>query len=73
MPGAVFVALWACYTWIRSRQLRLFLRELRPRIAASIEERDIAIHGLIAGMRQHAELRTLLDLFIAGAERRLKT
>lgn len=70
VPGAVFVALWGCFTWIRSRQLRLFARELRPRIAAAIEEREIDTHSLIAGMRQHGELRTLLDLFIAGVERR---
>ncbi|MFO1094480.1 MAG: hypothetical protein U0992_14425 [Planctomycetaceae bacterium] len=72
VPGVVFVALWGCYTWIRSRQLRLFMRELRPRIAVAIEDREIDTHALIAGMRQHVELRTLLDLFIAGAERREK-
>lgn len=70
VPGAAFLALWVCYSWIRARQLSLFLRVLRPRIAAAIEDRSIDAHALIAGMRQHVELRTLLDLFIAGAERR---
>jgi len=68
VPGAIFVALWVCYAWIRWRQMSLFRRNLQPRIAVSIEDRKIETHALIAGMRQHAELRTLLDLFIAGAE-----
>lgn len=71
VPGVLFLALWGCYTWIRARQLRLFVRDLRPRIAVAIENRGIETHALIAGMRQHVELRTLLDLFIAGAERRV--
>jgi len=70
VPGAVFIALWVCYSWIRRRQLQLFARELRPQILIAIEDRNIETHALIAGMRQHVELRTLLDLFIAGAERK---
>ena len=69
VPGAVFVALWTCYAWIRSRQLRFFARELRPRIESALADRHITWHSLIAGLRQHAELRTLLDLYIAGADR----
>ena len=70
VPGAVFLALWVCYGWIRMRQLKLFNRDLRPRIDAALVERQITRHSLIAGLRQHVELRTLLDLFIAGAEKR---
>jgi hypothetical protein len=68
-PGTIFAALWVCSSWIRSRQLRLFHSELRPRIAAALSERSIEMHALVAGMRQHAELRTLLDLYIAATER----
>lgn len=68
VPGAIFLALWVCYSWIRTRQLRLFTRELRPRIDAAIVDRNITLHSLIAGLRQHVELRTLLDLFIANAD-----
>jgi len=69
VPGAVFLSLWVCYSWIRSRQMQLFMRELRSRVAAALEERSIETHALIAGMRQHPELRTLLDLFIAATDR----
>ena len=69
VPGAIFLALWICYGWIRTRQLRFFARELRPRIDAALADRHITPHSLIAGLRQHVELRTLLDLFIAGADR----
>jgi hypothetical protein len=68
-PGAAFVALWVCSTWIRARQSRLFMRELRPRIAAALDDRNIDAHSLVAGMRQHPELRTLLDLCIAATDR----
>ena len=69
VPGAVFVGLWICYSWIRARQLRLFVHELRPRIEVALDDRAIDTHALIAGMRQHVELRTLLDLVIAASER----
>lgn len=69
IPGAILLGLWICYAWIRMRQLRLFTRDLRPRIDAALADRHISRHSLIAGLRQHVELRTLLDLFIAGAER----
>lgn len=69
VPGGVFLALWVCYGWIRARQMRLFMRELRPRIDVALEERDIPQHALIAGLRQHVELRTLLDAIIAATER----
>ena len=69
VPAAVFVSLWVCYSWIRVRQMRLFVRELRPRIDAAMNDRGIDVHGLIAGMRQHVELRTLLDLIIAASDR----
>ena len=69
VPGAVFLSLWICYGWIRARQMRLFIRELRPRIEIALDERAIDTHALIAGLRQHAELRTLLDLVIAATER----
>ena len=63
VPGIGLVALWACFLWIRKRQRRVFLKELRPRILATIRRRGISLHALIAGIRQHSELRTLLDEF----------
>lgn len=69
VPGTIFLALWGCSTWIRIRQLRLFHSELRPRIATALSDRNIETHALVAGMRQHVELRTLLDLYIAATDR----
>lgn len=63
LPGLTLSALWLCFAWIRFRQRRLFTAQLRPRIAAAVYERGLDLCSLLAGLRQHAELRTLLDQF----------
>lgn len=67
VPGMGLFALWACCFWIRRRQMRLFAREILPRIEAEMAERGIGTHALIAGLRQHAELRTLLDQLVQSS------
>ena len=63
VPGLAMSALWLCFAWIRYRQRRLFTEHIRPRIAAAVYERGLDLCSLLAGIRQHAELRTLLDQF----------
>jgi len=72
VPGLGLFALWGCFLWIRQRQRTTFQHELRPRIDHAMRQRGIDPHALTAGMRQHAELRTLLDEFVqfTPAERR---
>lgn len=64
VPGLGLVALWGCFLWIRQRQHNAFLRELRPQIEHALRQRGIDSHALTAGLRQHAELRTLLDEWV---------
>lgn len=63
VPGAGLTGLWVCFLWIRVRQRRTFQTLLLPRIQAAVRTRGIDMGALLAGMRQHVELRTLLDQF----------
>lgn len=63
VPGAGLTGLWMCFLWIRLRQRWTFQSQLLPRIQAAVRARQIDVSSLLAGMRQHAELRTLLDQF----------
>ncbi|MCA9055976.1 MAG: hypothetical protein KDA75_19220 [Planctomycetaceae bacterium] len=61
LPAVGLLALFACFHWIRSRQSQLFDAEVRPMLIRESMVRQVSIYGLIAGIRQHAEFRTLLD------------
>lgn len=63
VPGVGLTTLWFCFQWIRQRQRRTFEAELRPRIHAALGRRGSDLCSLLAGIRQHIELRTLLDQF----------
>ncbi len=52
-----FVAL----SWIRRRQTALFGTEIRPMLNWQIRRRRLDRYVILGAMRQHAELRTLLD------------
>jgi hypothetical protein len=61
VPGLILVLLPGCVLWIRVRQHRLFCRELRPLLMGVLRFRRIDPHTLLGAVRQHEELRTLLD------------
>lgn len=61
IPGLALPLCFAVFQWIQLRQHRLFVRCLRPRLASELRRRGISRLALIAGVRQHPELRTLLD------------
>lgn len=64
VPALGLVSLFACFHWIRLRQHRLFESDLLPALQRDARRRKISFYALIAGVRQHAEFRTLLDELI---------
>ncbi len=64
VPGLALVLLPACIGWIRYRQHRLFRREIRPLLDSVLRMHRIDPHTLLGAVRQHEELRTLLDELI---------
>jgi len=63
-PGIVSLSLYAMLIWIRVRQDRLFHQELKPVLSRELARRQIRPYALLAGVRQHGELRTLMDELI---------
>lgn len=61
VPGLALGLLPACIGWIRFRQRRLFLREIRPLLEGVLQTHRIDPHALLGAVRQHEEMRTLLD------------
>lgn len=61
VPGLALGLLPACVGWIRFRQHRLFRNEIRPLLESVLRGRRIDPHSLLGAVRQHEELRTLMD------------
>ena len=61
VPGLALVLLPSCIRWIRYRQHSLFRNEIRPLLEGVLRIRRIDAHALLGAVRQHEELRTLLD------------
>ncbi len=64
VPGLALLLLPACIGWIRFRQHRLFRREIRPLLDGVLRMHRIDPHTLLGAVRQHEELRTVLDELI---------
>lgn len=64
VPGLSVPILYGCVAWIRQRQHRLFRLEILPALHRELYQRNISRYALLAGVRQHAEFRTLLDELI---------
>jgi hypothetical protein len=60
-PALGLAALFGCFHWIRARQRRLFDLTIRPMLQREAMARHVTLYALMAGVRQHAEFRTLLD------------
>lgn len=61
LPALGLLSLWGCFHWIRRRQQRCFDAVIRPALIRETRLRRISLFALLAGVRQHAEFRTLLD------------
>lgn len=61
LPALGLLSLWGCFHWIRHRQQRCFDTLIRPALIRETRLRRISLFSLMAGVRQHAEFRTLLD------------
>ncbi|WP_437204392.1 hypothetical protein [Planctomicrobium sp. SH664] len=64
VPGLAFVLLFAVFQWIRIRQRKLFRQKILPGLRPSLLQHGISPAALIAGVRQHVELRAVLDELI---------
>lgn len=61
VPGISFLTMYGCFQWIRQRQAAHFRAKVLPMLMKELEQRRIPYLALVAGVRQHGELRTLLD------------
>lgn len=61
VPGLSFPVMFSCLQWGKQRQGDVFRSQVLPGIRYEINRRQISIYQLISGVRQHAELRNLLD------------
>lgn len=77
VPGLALPMLYGGFHWIRYRQLLCFRNEVLPSLRQELSIRSISRYSLIAGVRQHGELRTLLDELVRWspepAERKRET
>ena len=55
------LGLFVCFHWIRRRQNHCFRTTILPALGREARLRHISLFALMAGVRQHAEFRTLLD------------
>lgn len=61
VPGLSFLLMFGALHWAHHRQSELFRLEILPQLTRELCRRRISPLALIAGVRQHGELRTLLD------------
>lgn len=61
VPGVALVMLPMCIGWIRQRQHRMFRRDIVPLLEGVLRAHRIDPHSFLGAVRQHAEMRTLMD------------
>lgn len=59
--GLGLIVLMGCWTWIRRRQSALFNAEIRPALNWQIRSRHLDRFAILGVLRQHPELRTLME------------
>lgn len=64
VPGISFPAMYGFRWWGRQRQTDVFSQHVLPSLRTEIARRRISPYALIGGIRQHPELRSLLDELI---------
>jgi hypothetical protein len=64
VPGAALLLLPLCIAWIRFRQHRLFTRDVLPLLESVLHTHRTDPHAFLGAVRQHEEMRTLLDELI---------
>ncbi len=64
VPGLALLMLPGCIGWIRFRQHRLFIREVLPMLDSMMRVRRIDPYAFLGAVRQHEEMRTLMDEMI---------
>ena len=67
LPLLLVLTLCVCFHWIRWRQEIAFQTEILPALRMELRRRKVDVYSLIAGVRQHSELRTLLDELVRWA------
>jgi hypothetical protein len=63
-PALALPVYYFALTWGRMREQELFRKEILPGLRHEMALRGISYFELVAGVRQHAELRNLLDELI---------
>jgi hypothetical protein len=62
--GLTLIGVMSSVRWIHSRQLHLFRTQITPMLDAQTDRRDGSKFALIGAVRQHTELRTLMDFLV---------
>jgi len=68
--GMVMMSMMAGYCWIRYRNRRLFQAEVLPMLEHEIRRRGLEKFSLIGAIRQHPEMRSLMDELSGWTEKR---
>ena len=61
VPGIALILLPLCIGWIRFRQRQRFNREVMPILERMLRTHRLDPHAFLGAIRQHEEMRTLLD------------
>jgi len=61
VPGLAIPVVLGMLHWIQRRRRWLFHQEIVPQLNRELSSRKIRPYALMAGVRQHGELRTLFD------------
>lgn len=62
--AALFVGVFVSTRWIQIRQWRYFQTRIMPGLEHAIRQRHLKKFVFLGAVRQHAELRTLMDLLV---------
>jgi len=73
LPGLAIPVVLSTVHWIQSRQRRLFCQEIAPQLNRELSRRGIRPFALMAGVRQHGELRVLFDELVKWLPPRTST
>lgn len=66
--GIGFLAAMGCVSWIRHRRRQLFRDQIRPMLEAQLRRRDLRRYAVIGAIRQHSELKHLMDELVDWTE-----
>ncbi|WP_437223035.1 hypothetical protein SH661x_003046 [Planctomicrobium sp. SH661] len=65
VPGLAIPMVMGTASWIQHRQRRVFQQEIAPQLSRELSRRGIRPYALVAGVRQHGELRSIFEELVS--------